>query len=105
MNEQLDKLNTVVIKRYASTGENQEPELALVITSCEAPTFGLLDTSGNQYHWRQDLTRAATPDESIKYWRGRAEIAERTLEKSIAATNQAIDRNFELIERLNSKNG
>src|ERR1051325_5280197 len=100
MNEQLEKLNTVVVKRYRGTGENQEPELALVVSSCDAPTYGLQDASGHRYHWRQDLTRAATPDEAIKYWRERAEKAERLLDKSIAATSKAMDQNSILAEQI-----
>lgn len=101
MSDQLDKLNTVVVKRYG-TGESSE--LALVVSICDAPTYTLLDVSGARYSWRQDLTRPATADESIRYWRERAETAERLLDKSIAQSHRAIELNMELAERLNRRN-
>lgn len=96
----LDKLNTVVVKRYGSTGENAEPELALVVSSCDAPTFGLLDAEGNQFNWRQDLTRAANPDEAQAYWRRRTENAERLRDKALELVSKTQDQNSELIEKI-----
>jgi len=100
VSDSVDKLGTVVVKQYASGSENHEPELALIFTSCDAPTYGLRDAENNRYHWRQDLTRPATPEEAVRYWQQRAENAEHLFEKMNELNIKLSDHNDKLIERL-----
>lgn len=70
----LDKLGTIVVKRYG-TGDKMG-EAAEIVSICNAPTFGLITTAGIHYNWRQDLTRPATEQEAAEYWKQRALKAE-----------------------------
>jgi hypothetical protein len=79
-NNDIKQLGTVVVKRYG-TGRENVNETAEVISVCGAPSFGLVDTEGRRYNWRQDLTRPATVEETIDYWKRRAASAERALKE------------------------
>lgn len=70
----VDKLGTVVMKRFGH--DPRYVESALVISTCDAPSFQLRAPDGSEYHWRQDFTREATAEEAAEYWRKRAESAE-----------------------------
>jgi TolA-binding protein len=97
----LDRLNRVVIRRMG-VGDEESP--TLIVAICDAPTFVLVDSAGNRYHWRQDLTRPATPTESIDYWRERAMKVEESHKRVLETLQKALDQNQQLIERLNEKN-
>lgn len=75
-----DQLNTVVAIRTGIGKFGDSPELALVLSACDAPTFGMRKPSGEWVNWRQDLTRPATPEETVRYWESRARHAEQALE-------------------------
>ena len=74
MSATIERLETVVMKRYGT--DTEQGELALIVGACDAPTFNLLRLDGQRFHWRQDLTRPATPEETAEYWKQRALIAE-----------------------------
>lgn len=80
MSDSLKKLNTVMAKQYAGTGENSLPELALIVSANKQPTFGLVDSAGTRFNWSQHLTRPATLEEVARYWQERARRAELALE-------------------------
>ena len=67
--DKLDQLGTVVIPRY---GTGTEGEAAEIVSICDAPSFTLVPADGRPFSWRQDLTRAATRDEELAYWKERA---------------------------------
>jgi hypothetical protein len=100
--EQMNKLGSIVAKRYRGTGENVEPELAMVLSACEAPTFTLVGVNGNRFNWRQDFTRPATETEAVRYWKERTETAERVLEKTLKLVSKLQDQNGELADRTPS---
>lgn len=83
-NDDIERLGHVVVKRY-STGDENPHETAGIVGICNVPSFSLIDTEGERYDWRQDLTRPATETETINYWKRRAESAERTLRKRAAS--------------------
>lgn len=93
----ITKLETVVVRLFATGGRE---ELALVVAACPAPTFKLHDSAGNEYHWRQDLTRAATPEEAVRYWQERAKSAEASRERLFAMLEKAHEQNSMLCDRL-----
>ena len=68
------ELGTIVVKRYGTGDEHGE--LAEVVSIINSPTYELKDTSGNIYTWVQNITRPATVEETIAYWRERARRAE-----------------------------
>lgn len=70
----LDLLGTVVMKRYG-TGEIGK-EACEVLSSLEEPSFQLVSVEGESFTWAQSLTRPATPEEAIEYWKARTRYAE-----------------------------
>lgn len=72
--DRTDLLGTVVVQRF---GTGAEGDASAILTICDAPTFGLIRADGHHFDWRQDLTRPATTEEALAYWRERALNAEK----------------------------
>ena len=78
--KQFDKLNTIV--RVCTGTENTEQRKSSdgnfceVVSICNEPTYQLRDSNGHHFHWAQSLTRPASEQETIEYWKNRAIIAE-----------------------------
>jgi hypothetical protein len=74
----LAKLGKVVRKVY---GTNESTDgYAEVVAVCSVPSYTLRDEQGTTYSWRQDLTRPASLEEELAYWKARAQAAERRVE-------------------------
>lgn len=82
VSDQIDKLGTVIIQRSGAVcNTSGDGRAALIVSICDAPTYGLIAADGTRFHWRQDLTRPATEEETVEYWRRRAERAEERLSR------------------------
>jgi hypothetical protein len=55
------------------TGVGQEEELCQVVATSDHPTATLLTSDGQRITWAQHLTRPATPEEIVEYWKASAE--------------------------------
>jgi hypothetical protein len=64
----------IVMKRYGTGTESGE--LGEVAGMYSEPTACLVAPDGHKYWWAQSLTRPATPDEVVHYWKARALKAE-----------------------------
>lgn len=70
-----DVFGKIVVKRYG-TGD-ERGELCEVVFTINQPVYQLrTPESGELFTWCQSLTRPATPEEQIEYWRRRALAAE-----------------------------
>lgn len=76
MGDATDMLGRVVI---LSTAQGDRYGVGMVIAIAGFPTYELEDASGDRMAWGVHLSRPATPDEAIAYWRDRACNAERAL--------------------------
>ena len=50
--------------------------IGIAFSYCDAPTYAVDIDGSAKAHWRADLMREATPEETIDYWRNRAIRAE-----------------------------
>jgi hypothetical protein len=69
----MDWLGKVVVTRYGDGSTKCAVEVA---SYCDAPTIGGRDEYGIWVNWRADLSREATAEETIAYWKERALKAE-----------------------------
>ncbi|MFL6228421.1 MAG: hypothetical protein ACJ741_06545 [Pyrinomonadaceae bacterium] len=69
-----DKLGSIVMKRYG--GGRESDELCEVVSSLAEPSYHLRQPDGHVFTWAQSLTRPATHEEEVAYWRARAERTE-----------------------------
>lgn len=58
-----------------SGGDNSAMHIGTYIGFMGQPTY-IIQTEAGQVHWAESLTRVATPEETIDYWRARALAAE-----------------------------
>ncbi len=54
-------------------GQGNESKLCQVRSMLNEPSAELVDENGHTFHWAQSLTRRATPEEEIAYWKAQAE--------------------------------
>jgi hypothetical protein len=62
-------------------GQRNEHELCQVRSMLNEPSAELVDEKGHVFHWAQSLTRPATQEEIIAYWKAQAESWKRRAEK------------------------
>lgn len=67
---------SVVRKR---TGASHHYELYHTIAYLDQPSYVMVDQNGNQFHWAASLTELASQDETLQYWKDKAEWAMREL--------------------------
>lgn len=64
------EIETIVRRK---DGMGQEHELCQVVSTADHPTATLVNAKGERVSWAQHLTRPATQEEIIEYWKACAE--------------------------------
>lgn len=72
------QLGEVVIQRFGHGEEGKPCEVRSIL---DEPSATLVDAEGHSFQWAQSLTRPATPDEAVAYWKAQAESWKRRAEK------------------------
>lgn len=83
-------IETVVRKCYGPETPEQRAaggEFAVIVGVVDEPTYILAGLDGKQYSWCQSLTRSATSEETVAYWRDRAKRAEERIDMIINPQN------------------
>lgn len=62
-------------------GQGNEGKLCEVLSMLNEPSAKLVDETGSAFHWAQSLTRPATPEEVVAYWKAQAESWKRRAAK------------------------
>lgn len=67
-------LGDIVMKVF---GNGEEAGLCEVVSLLDEPSAELIGSDGKAFQWAQSLTRPATPEESMAYWKSQAETWKR----------------------------